>query len=91
MRANVFQRWPGTAACSVKHGVQQIQERLDEDLRTVFAYCTSEVEVAELTLFNVSYIVRSGKGSENSNYKSIIRFNYIENKSTCQLLPVNLL
>lgn len=43
MRANVFQRWPGTAACSVKHGVQQIQERLDEDLRTVFAHCTSEV------------------------------------------------
>ncbi len=30
MRANVFQRWSGTAACSVKHGIQQTQERLDE-------------------------------------------------------------
>lgn len=35
MRANVFQRWSGTAACSVKHGIQQIQERLDEELGTV--------------------------------------------------------
>ncbi len=44
MRANVFQRWSGTAACSVKHGIQQIQERLDEELGTVLMYRISEAE-----------------------------------------------
>lgn len=44
MRANVFQRWSGTAACSVKHGIQKIQERLDEELGTVLMYSISEAE-----------------------------------------------
>ncbi len=80
MRANVFQRWSGTAACSVKHGIQQIQERLDE-LGTVLTYRISEAEeelgifcntLQLITVIHNNDLVRSIKCFENSYYKSII-------------------